>query len=102
MRIFLKQRLPNTRRKHLCSIMNRSTCRLLSRGKEIIQKERRKGISLTYLSMRSKFFVSVVVLAALLAAVTPAFADDTIVIKRALPEFRDISVWKGRTGLTLF
>jgi FOG: WD40 repeat len=34
--------------------------------------------------------------------VPKAHADDSIVIRRALSEFRDISVWKGRTGLTLF
>ncbi len=29
-------------------------------------------------------------------------AGDVVGVKRALPEFRDISVWKGRTGLMLF
>jgi WD40 repeat protein len=29
-------------------------------------------------------------------------ASDVVSVKRVLPEFRDISVWKGRTGLMLF
>lgn len=36
----------------------------------------------------------------------PAFSaaelSKSAVLKRALPEFRDISIWKGRAGLTLF
>ncbi len=36
------------------------------------------------------------------APVVHAISKDVARVKRTLPEFRDISVWKGRTGLMLF
>ena len=51
--------------------------------------------------MKSFTFLLIVVL--LTCAVSAQVrSTDIVAIKRALPEFRDISVWKGRTGLTLF
>ncbi|MEJ7848958.1 MAG: hypothetical protein WKF92_12815 [Pyrinomonadaceae bacterium] len=35
-------------------------------------------------------------------SVSAVVAKDFGILKRTLPEFRDISIWKGRTGLTLF
>ena len=53
-------------------------------------------------SQVSKSIALFLVLVLLSAPAVLALSGDVVGIKRALPEFRDISVWKGRTGLVLF
>ncbi len=51
----------------------------------------------------SKSIASILMLLLMLSAAhAQAALGDVVGVKRALPEFRDISVWKGRTGLMLF
>lgn len=50
--------------------------------------------------MKSFTFSLIAIVLSLSAA--PAMPGKIVDVKRVLPEFRDISIWKGRTGLTLF
>ncbi|MBC7899977.1 MAG: WD40 repeat domain-containing protein [Saprospiraceae bacterium] len=53
--------------------------------------------------MTKKLVFFLLVLSLVLAPqLTAAEPGKSVVLKRTLPEFRDISIWKGRAGLTLF
>ncbi|MEO6334893.1 MAG: WD40 repeat domain-containing protein [Pyrinomonadaceae bacterium] len=52
--------------------------------------------------MLKSFTFLLVLLLLAQGAIVQAVPIDVVRVKRELPEFRDISIWKGRSGLTLF